>query len=82
MGKNPPNLRLAKNPTYALSIAHCLVDRLWKSWTSSVHVFAVAVVSGQSCPGGWYHHGTSCYAFIDAEPLGWTEAMVIFFTFI
>ncbi|XP_048727624.2 perlucin-like protein [Ostrea edulis] len=35
----------------------------------------VAVLSAQSCPGGWYHHATSCYAFIDAEPLGWAEAM-------
>lgn len=34
-------------------------------------------LAAQSCPGGWYHFATSCYAFIDAEPLGWTEAMVI-----
>ncbi|XP_022290814.2 low affinity immunoglobulin epsilon Fc receptor-like [Crassostrea virginica] len=34
----------------------------------------VATASG-ACPGGWYHFATSCYAFIDAEPLGWTEAM-------
>ncbi|XP_062587350.1 perlucin-like protein [Saccostrea cucullata] len=35
----------------------------------------VSAITSQSCPGGWYHHATSCYAFIDAEPLGWTEAM-------
>lgn len=44
-------------------------------WNS--FVFDAATPSaGQSCPGGWYHFGTSCYAFIDAEPLEWTEAMV------
>ncbi|XP_048727623.1 perlucin-like protein [Ostrea edulis] len=35
----------------------------------------VAVLSAQFCPGGWYHHATSCYAFIDAEHLSWGEAM-------
>ncbi|XP_065925820.1 low affinity immunoglobulin epsilon Fc receptor-like isoform X2 [Magallana gigas] len=47
-----------------------------KSVTGFLLFLSIATPSaGQSCPGGWYHFGTSCYAFIDAEPLEWTEAM-------
>ncbi|XP_052707225.1 perlucin-like isoform X1 [Crassostrea angulata] len=47
-----------------------------KSVTGFLLFLSVATpTTGQSCPGGWYHFGTSCYAFIDAEPLEWTEAM-------
>nr|XP_022290815.1 perlucin-like [Crassostrea virginica] len=34
----------------------------------------VATASG-ACPEGWHQFSTSCYAFIDAQPLGWTEAV-------
>lgn len=39
--------------------------------------FSVYAVNSQGCRDGWLHHGNSCYAFIDAEPDGWIEAMVI-----
>nr|XP_034333174.1 galactose-specific lectin nattectin [Crassostrea gigas] len=35
----------------------------------------VYAVNSQGCRDGWLHHGNSCYAFIDAEPDGWIEAM-------
>lgn len=38
---------------------------------------SVYVVNSQGCRDGWLHHGNSCYAFIDAEPDGWIEAMVL-----
>lgn len=40
-------------------------------------IFSVYAVNSQGCRDGWLHHGNSCYAFIDAEPDGWIEAMVI-----
>ena len=62
---NNNNVQCAKNP--------CPNDSF--TW---LNVPLVATASG-ACPGGWYHFATSCYAFIDAEPLGWTEAMVLGF---
>ena len=61
---NYNNIQCAKNPCPNESF----------TW---LNVPLVATASG-ACPGGWYHFATSCYAFIDAEPLGWTEAMVCF----
>lgn len=52
------------------------IDKLWVN--VSFFAFVVISVNAQGCPGGWLHHGSSCYAFIDSEPDGWLEAMVMF----
>lgn len=52
------------------------IDKLWVN--VSFFAFVVISVNAQGCPGGWLHHGSSCYAFIDSEPDGWIEAMVMF----
>ena len=48
---------------------------------TSINVPIVATASG-ACPEGWHQFATSCYAFIDAQPLVWTEAVVCFVLFV
>ncbi|XP_022295073.2 perlucin-like [Crassostrea virginica] len=37
-------------------------------------LFEVVAIYAEPCPGGWTHHGTSCYSFVTSAKEHWVSA--------